>query len=544
MPKRKIRNKGSWIRYRLLIAGGLILLTVAGIVITLLLLVPSIVRQELIRGLSRFCDGPIEVDGVDINYYGPIYIDEIKLFDRTGREWLDAKGTTISLTNWPSRRPVVTHIEVDGLNLEIMATGTKPALPLKGPSARSTALNNKFDLQRLIIKEAAITVADANGLKEVYDNLTLSATKKENFYNVLLNRIEPETSELLVVKGKINSQTFEANLSVQMKHTVQKLEMAFLFAALNIPKLSAEGKLMADLTLTGCLKEPTGLKPAGIISFDGWKVLMNDNIIAANLATEARVKDRRFDFDNLTATVCNGDFTGSFYIEAKQSQPIEFGGQILAQKMSFLELTSALARQTKKATKGTVTLNCNFTAKGGDLKNLGGEGRILLDDADISVIPIIPLVFRTIGLAQLDPMKMSDVECTFSMSGPAVTIKSAHVANRFAAIKAEAGGTINLQTEKIDMYVVAVPLKQIDAVFQRVPVVNIFANLKDKLTRLHIRGSWSDPPKKLIAKEPIKDIKDSTVGFLKDVVTNSGQISQEMLRRFGISARSGQKANN
>ena len=54
-----------------------------------------------------------------------------------------------------------------------------------------------------------------------------------------------------------------------------------------------------------------------------------------------------------------------------------------------------------------------------------------------------------------------------------------------------------------------------------------FVNLQDKLTRLRIRGHWSDPAGKLIKKEPVKDVKEGTVGFLRDVIKSGGELSQQ-----------------
>ena len=84
------------------------------------------------------------------------------------------------------------------------------------------------------------------------------------------------------------------------------------------------------------------------------------------------------------------------------------------------------------------------------------------------------------------------------------------------------------------MHVNAVPLEKIESIIRQLPILDIFFNLKDKLTRLYIKGNWSDPPTKLITKRPIEDIKEGTVGFLQDVVKNGCQISQAMLKGFGV----------
>jgi len=542
--KKTIQDKRRFSKYLARLVSLLILSALLTVIIGHFWLVPAIVSREVEQGLLKFWDGEVKIEDIEINYFGPIHLGKVKFIDKADRECLQTGIVKMVFEKWPGLHPVVTEIEIEALNWQISAPDGKLKLPVAYPSTQSPDLKKRLDIRKLTVNEAEIAITDAQGTKTLYDHLQLFATKKDDYYDFLLNKIDSGASESLLAKGTVDLNTSEIQLSLQIKHTVKRPEMAQIFAVLDIPKLSAEGKLAADLTITGCLKEPAGLKPNGIISFDGWTVIMKDNIVAKNLNTEGRVKDRRLDFDNITASTCNGLITGSLYIEAKQNQQAEFGGKVSAQKMSFVEVTSLLCVPGKKATRGSVTFNYSFSGKDVELQKLSGEGQIFLDDADINVIPIVSHIFRAIGLAQLDPLKMSDAACTFTTAGPIMTIKSAHIANLFAAIKAEPGGTINLQTGQINMYVIAVPLRQVDAIIGRVPVVNIFANLKDKLTRLHVRGHWSDPPSKLITKEPIKDIKEATVSFIQDVIKNGGQITQEMSKRLGIFSKPKKGVNN
>jgi len=299
----------------------------------------------------------------------------------------------------------------------------------------------------------------------------------------------------------------------------------------------------ADLKIDGHLNKLSELQLKGSAKFDEFVLFIKDKVFVNNLVTTAKLDGQRLSFDWFSAIVCKGPVEGSIHVESEKNLPIKFGGQFLAQKMNFVELTSILGEPGKKATKGSVTLGYNFSAEGSDMKSLSGNGEIFFEDADITVFPIFPYIFSSIGLSKLDPLRMADVECKFSMAGPVVKIQSAHVANPYAAIVAEPGGTINLQTKRIEMYVNAVPLRQIESIIKRLPVLDIFFNLKDKLTRLYIKGNWSDPPTKLITKRPIEDIKDGTVGFLQDVVKNGGHISQAMLKGFGVLFKAKDKSN-
>jgi hypothetical protein len=541
--KKKKPDKSNWKKWLVLIAGGLVLAIVAAIVIAVVWLIPAIVRFEVVRALSEYWDGKAELEEIHVSYFGPTYLKGLKLFDKDGQKWLDAEVVEIGFVNWPSRSPIVTEIEVNKLKFQISATGGKLALPLVHHSSRSTASNRKLNLQRLTIKEATITAIDAQGSKKVYDNLMLSATRRENFYDVLLNRISPETSELFVAKGRIDARTFKTEISFKMKHAVKRAETTMVFAALNASDLSAEGKLTADLTITGCLKEPAGLQPRGTVKLDEYVLFIKDKVLANNLNTVASFDGQSLNFDKFSAVMCNGRVSGAFYAKVEQKNFTEFRGRILAVNVNFPEFTSVLTGDAKKAARGTFTARYDFTGRPNDLKALNGEGLIVFYGADASVLPVIPQIFRFIGLSKYEPLKMSDVEAIFNTAGPVVTIKSGHIANSYAAIEFEPGGTVNLQTKRIDGYVVVAPLRQIAGAIENLPVINIFANLKDKLMRLHVKGHWSDPPPKLIKKEPIEDIRDATVGFIQDVVKTGGQFGQGMLDTLGTLFQKKQSKN-
>jgi len=531
--KRRNRDKRRLIFYPARIVSVLILSILFITIIGHFWLIPAKVNWEIEQAFSKFWDGQVDIEGIEVNYFHPINLAKVRFFNKAGRECICARMVKIALINWPSLHPVVTGIEIDRLNIQIQPEDKKLNFPIVYPYEHKSNSTKTIDIRLLAINELDISINDVHGTKSFYGNLQFQAIKKGSFYEFVLNRFGTVAEESLLARGRVDSKTLETEVLLQIKHAVQKPGSALAFSALNISNLSADGKLEADLTITGCLKKPSRLEPNGIASFEGWTLVKNDKIIANNLTTKVNVSNGRYILENITANVCEGSVTGSLFIEIRQNQPTEFSGQVLAQNMSFAELTSVLGGSGKRATKGSVSFNYKFSGKGKDLQNVIGEGQIFLDDADISVIPIVPQIFSNIGLTQPDVLKMSDAECTFSMAETIAIIESAHIGNRFAAIKAEPGGTINLKTKQINIYVKAVLLKQIDAIIKRIPIVNIIDNLKDKLTRLNIQGNWSDPPSKLIKKEPIKDIKEATVGFLQDVVNSGGQITQEMRKRFG-----------
>jgi hypothetical protein len=96
----------------------------------------------------------------------------------------------------------------------------------------------------------------------------------------------------------------------------------------------------------------------------------------------------------------------------------------------------------------------------------------------------------------------------------------------------EPGGKVDLKSGQLDFYVVAVPIKEIDDLIKRIPVADLFVNLKDRLSRLHVKGHWSEPAAKLITKEPLKDIKEGTIDFLTGTVKTEGQLREGTIKKF------------
>ena len=495
-------------------------------------LTPEIIRRKTEQILSKTCDGPVRIKSVQINPSGEVFFESIRFFDKKKQRWLLVEKLKAILANWPSFNPVIKEIEITGLDLLVTVADGELCFPVDTSSHQLSQKSDHLDIQQITVYNASIGIVDKKDSKITCNYLSIQPAEQEGFYNIMLTASKPDDPKTnrLNLKGIINPTSTEAQLSLKMNLKARREETAVVFAALGLPDVTGEGKLVADLTIAGFLNEPTGLLANGNIKINESVLYVRDQVFAKDLVTTAVLEEQNIHIDEINAIVCGGAFNGSVYIEARQNQPIALGGQLFADKMSFIELTSILGGTVKKAAKGSVSFEYYFTANETDLKNLSGEGRIFLDDADITVLPVIPHLFKFMGLEKLDPLKVSDVQCAFSTAGPVVEIKNAQIANSFGAIEAEPGGKINLQTGELDMYVIAIPLRHVENLARRIPLADIIFNLKDKLTRFYVRGHWSSPPAKLITKTPLKDIKEGTIGFFRDVGKNGGHIGQEMLK--------------
>jgi hypothetical protein len=516
------------------IIGALVLVALILLVIGAVWLIPDIMRQKVREKLSGLNEGPVSVEHIQTSYTGRIIVKGVKFYDKTQQLWLSAEKMIITLMDWPGLHPEAETVQIDGLDLRLSTKGGRVVLPAVHWSRSSDDRDEKSDLRRLSIDRAAVTIVNAHGVEVAYEGLALSVLRTTNEdYRFVLDRLTAEDSEVLLAGGVVNVQNGQVDVSLQMRHQFNNIETTAVFAALNMPEISVDGRLVANLTMTGSLNKPLAWRSDGSVDLRDCVLFFHQRMLADDLGLDARLDGQKLDVNEFRAIMCGGPIKGDFYAQVEDSQLIEYRGRVRMMDVNYPELTSVLTAGAKEAARGTFSGNYDFSGRQNDPNVLRGEGLIFLKQIDVSILPVIPTIFKFIGLSSIEPLKMSDVEAKFQNVGPLVTIDSGHISNLFAAIEFEPGGTVNLQTEQIDGYVVAAPLNKITGVIENLPIIDIFANLKDKLIRLRVKGNWSEPPSKLISKTPIKDIKDSTIGFIQDTVKTGGQFGKGMLDLLG-----------
>lgn len=531
---KKASDGKSRLRCLICVIGILVLAGVILLVLAAVWLVPGIMRQEVKQTLSGLSEGSVSIEHIQTSYTGRIVVKGVQFYDNAKQLWFSAEKIIITLADWPGLDPAVEVVQIDGLDLRLSIKDGRLLLPAGHWPGTSDGQDKKFDLDRLSISRAAVTIVDTNGVGAAYEDVTLSVTREVNGdYEFVLNRISGKDSEVFVAGGGLNVQSTEFNVSLQIKHQLTKTETTVIFTALNMPRVSAEGRLAANLTVTGSLNQPLGLRSSGSVDLRDCVLFFQERMLTNDLTLAVQLDGQTLDVNEFTATVCDGSVNGTFYAEIENEKSIKYLGQVRTTDVNYPELTSVLSAGTKEASRGSFSANYDFSGQQNESNTFRGEGLIFLNGIDVAVLPVIPTIFEFLGLSRIEPLKMSDAEAKFHNAGPLVTIESGHISNLFAAIEFEPGGTVDLHTEQIDGYVVAAPLSKITGWIEKLPVIDIFANLKDKLVRLQVKGNWSDPPNKLISKTPIKDIKDSTIGFIQDTARTGGQFGKGMLDLLG-----------
>ncbi|KPJ68506.1 MAG: hypothetical protein AMJ43_00075 [Coxiella sp. DG_40] len=437
----------------------------------------------------------------------------------------------LTIINWLSLNPVLSEIEVDQLKLLVFCD-EKFLLP---PEFQTKILGSTSGsgpgLQRLTIKNVSIVGIDKGGTEFALSDLSLQAIREQKYYNISLYKHSPTGLCPFSINGVLDPRTSQAELKIETKCKINKNDSTFLLQPLRIhPDFQAEGNLDGNLIVSGSLKELQNLQAKGSVTFSQATIFRKELVIVDNLNTHVNLNDQSCEIDKFDGRFCGGRLAANLQAE-REEKSFKFIGAVYIEGLDLVELTNKFDT-SRNFTKGNGSGQYQFIYNAENQKQLEGSGTIFINDADLQVLPVIPHLFAAIGLKEYDPLRASDAIASFSMTGPNAVIHNAQITNRWAAIKAETGAKINLQTGYIDGYVIAVPFRQIEGLFNRVPVVNLFVHLKDKLTRLRVRGHWSEPPAKLITKEPIKDIKEGTVNFIKDAVSTGGQITEKTYTTF------------
>ncbi len=501
------------------------------------------VRTRVISAIGTFWDGPVGIDEIHINSSGEVKLKGIKLKDEAGKARLLIGGAEMNLLPWPSMSPKPTKLQINSpaIHLFLQDGGVPPALKLN--QAGSASRRDYADIAGFTVSDMRIHLSGED-TEEVVFKGTVTGERKNGVWSVHFTETEPVGQELLQITGRLIPQTRDAELSIEMNRVFQKDEVTLLLMlAQKAPDYAARFRLDGNFTLRGSIKEPRNLEAAGKAELSEAMIFRKEAAILKNLNTKIGLDGSRINVENINADFCGGKLTGSLFADKQPNGLFSMGGRLGLKDADLVEMTGKLDA-ARKFTKGKCSGEYEFSFTEKDLQSLRAGGAIFVDNADLQVLPVIPKIFAAVGLKEYDPLRASDAVASFTMTGPEVTIDSARLSNRWAAIRAESGGKVHLETSQVDAYVVAAPLKQIDDIMQKIPVINLFVDIKDKLVRLRIKGNWSQPEGVAITKEPIKDVRDGTVDFIKGVLDSGGQITKKMLDALNIfSKESGKDAS-
>jgi hypothetical protein len=244
-------------------------------------------------------------------------------------------------------------------------------------------------------------------------------------------------------------------------------------------------------------------------------------VLLKDLAALVRVTDSAMGVDDLTGSICGGTLRGSAAAETGPRASLQnCRGRFALRNVQTPQLLRALATGTDMQA-GRMDGELVFQAERPELDLLRAKGQLRLERAHFGGIALVRRILESIGLTDMANFR---VDGDFTVRGQVVVIDRSRLASPLSALDVQPGGTLNLQTQEIDVHVVTAVFSDFRGLMDKLklPLINPLAGLTGDLlhhmTRLRVQGKWSDPPDKLIRKEIARDIQDGTLKFLTDAI--------------------------
>jgi hypothetical protein len=492
-------------------------------------LVPETLRFKVNLDLGPYWDGVVNIEEVAIDPAGSVAVRNLALNDRAGRTWLSIPSAqcaygydqnNLTLKEVRVERPHVTlWFDKDTLNLPLHCTSSQSEQAASSPFA---------NIQHVIVNDATLAIAGEN-YTIVWDGLSLTAAQAEEHFKYAVNLTRQLSRSTLDAHGIVNLRTEDVNVDVTARHVLSTNETAAFFKFVNMPIIhDVNGQLKANLRFAGNLNNPTTVWPVGSVFIKNGVLNGSGGPLIENLKTRLTFLGQKLmAFDTIEGSAMNGRFHGTGFLAVRHDESVWFGGHIAVQNVDLARYAKATG-YVGYLSKGKVSLRYDFTATNRKVDDHKGRGIIFLDDADLWKMPVVSHLFKFIDM----PLIYSDGVAQFKTVGPAIIFDEARISSPMTAIEFQKNAYINLQTEFVDGHAVFVPIKKLRSITNMIPFFHIFTNLQDTLTRVTIRGYWSEPPSRLIHKDVVQDVGASTIGFFTDIANSGGQIGTDIVGRL------------
>jgi hypothetical protein len=226
----------------------------------------------------------------------------------------------------------------------------------------------------------------------------------------------------------------------------------------------------------------------------------------------------------LTADALGGRINGKASFWRHNGRQTVYDGTIATKRLNLAGLSDVSAERRICGT-GLLTGSLAFHGRGAALEDLQGRGEFLLQDIDAHSDPLTRAVFAFLNSTGGRTVTATDVKATFLIGRGVVTIQQAVLGSPLYVMRAEEGGTIDLRSGQLDVYLVTLDVAGAESLLETVPVVGMVTRFSDKLTRLHVTGMWNDQK---FTKEPVKDISRAALELFQEMIVTGGRLPLQM----------------
>jgi len=429
--------------------------------------IPAIIRSEATAGVERMWDGTLEIGEIDFNFFSPTRIHDVRLVDSQEREWLTVAGVVLHLRDFPGTHPVLTRVEVEGLNASLHLREGRLVLPLRDTAGPPPSwLDEYVDLREILAGEVTVSVHDETRVLRRFTGHDFQARREAAPYEVSLGRLVTDAGPLasdlvasvLITDGRFDATGFKASVCGG----------------------AVEGRVAGptDSADADATSDQSAAFYAGSLVVRGVDIPALMRALAPSAATERGTLDGSLVVARATGRLEDLRAAGQVRLDDADLRASWLIGQILAfvgtdpnNLSGRTDMHAAFTLEGPVATIVSGRLADRLTAfacEPGGRINLSGQraGKPQMGAKELDLYLVVGIV--------------EDVRRVFS----------------------------------------SLPI----------PFAGLVANVVQKLSRLHVVGRYDDPDSIRITKEPLKDIRDGTLEFFRDTVQAGGQLRDGLLR--------------
>jgi len=296
---------------------------------------------------------------------------------------------------------------------------------------------------------------------------------------------------------------------------------------INVRRAIAGGDVKIRLDAAGKRGEPIAL--SGTADFSG-------PVGRFEAKLKGQIGDRGLQWGDadFTGSACGGKFDGKLKADRMGDKPMRLTLAASAHQIKMPELTRIFTPD-KPMDAGVLAGELKIAMYAWDARTARGTGAFFLDNADPLNVPILSDILKHMDIK----LSEADLRGRLGVDGRTLSIASGQLASILWAADFEPGGTINLDTGKIDMYAVFIPIKQVGPILKVFDAVNPIKLLLGKdpvrellkhMVRQHVTGTIDKP---VITSVPISDLSKIPVGtvkFFKSVAEGAGQFTGNVLK--------------
>lgn len=464
--------------YTLIVLGAIIF---AGWVFVEYAVKPKIAHEVLSRVVSKYWTGSVDISGVEFDSANARLVGHyISLRDDVGREWLRIDKMTLRFDDWPSFRPTLHSVIIDGPTATLYADSGKLNLPWRAQQERQEK-KQPIDVKLRAIEILNIWVE----LVRTDAGDVIPPTPIEKLHEV---SIDGTASLRGNVKFNFNGKT-RATAHLDGNVNLARLYVEDLRKLLGLEKLEENVKVQP--------LEITDLKT---------KRLSYDNGI--------------IEVPEITGKIDNGEFWFSkFRLELIPREPTRFFTDFSFNHLPLRRIYDSYdpTRNVKYGWAAGKLEAMEYTA--GKIEDLKVVGEVFLNDSDFDEMYVFKHINEHMKVDGKKIRNGSDVHLVFEVDDGIMNIKKGKVGNNLLAIHVIEGSRVDLRNKDLDMKVVVAMLGDL----RNIPILGLLFRLNDKLNELNVTGPVHEPK---ISSAVLDHLDKSTKDFFSGLINTDGQLDE------------------